>query len=955
MRKTMTRRTFLQAAAATAAAGTLALSAINSGSALAETDAATRGDIKRIRSCCRGCGKMECGVWVTVENGRAIKIEGDESARHSAGNCCTKSQASLQAAYHPGRLHYPMKRTTARDANDPGWVRISWDEAYQAMADGYKTVTGKYGGTSLISMRGTSRMWAMGANCWTVPLGGKNGIDAVQICKGPRRAAGSLTVENAMFFNATNDDALVYVQWGTDQSQSNYDDSCRSLVDAFTHAKAFISIDPRKSNAGKEADYHLALRPGSDMMLIMAWTRIVMDQQLYDDLLVKRWSNAPFLWCEECEPTDWNTSRLNHSKNLIVKTRLLTEADVKEGGSQSRFMVWDNIHNRLSYFDADENVAMWEGQTEHDLSTTGWEYERGGWVPDPAPFPVDIDPAIWGEFDVTLKDGRQVKVKPVFQKYWDECVSEWTVEKAAEACDLDPNLLEEACLVWATRIDPRRGNGGLNIQLAPEQTGNSVQTYRAVYNLIFMTDNYDVPAGNRGMTRAPIDAGGMGSVYRAPQNPNAPVLSNWDKRANVLGTEQFPFTRWWGMWSDATSVYNACHTGEPYPIKCALIASGDFMNQSNAIYAYESLLGLDFIVTIDLWHHPSSEIADILMPAQHWLEIPGWPRMSQGASGAYGATCHCIEAPGEAKFDPQIMIEGMRYLDEPYYDPNQGDAWDQPIELTLDDHVKGTGMKWTEYERSFQENGWWEAKVEQPERWGTYRRYQMGYLRQADSTQMTGVDWTPGMTTPTMKCEIWSTIMETYLGADAALPQAKEPPLSPISTPELFEEYPFNMTTGRRIPVYFHSEHRQLPWCREQWLVPRMEINPTDAESLGIEQGDWCWIESKWGKVRQVADLSHGIKPGVINCEHQWWYPELEQADKGFKLSCINCLVNKDAQDPVGGSTQLRAYPVKVYKATAENSPFGNPCPCGDDGVEIIHTPDDPRLKEWLPTYEGRE
>ena len=46
---------------------------------------------------------------------------------------------------------------------------------------------------------------------------------------------------------------------------------------------------------------------------------------------------------------------------------------------------------------------------------------------------------------------------------------------------------------------------------------------------------------------------------------------------------------------------------------------------------------------------------------------------------------------------------------------------------------------------------------------------------------------------------------------------------------------------------------------------------------------------------------------------------------------------------------------MKVYKATPENSPFGNPVPCGDDGTPIIHTCDDPRLKEWQPLYEGRE
>ena len=104
---TITRRTFAKMAAATVATAAVVAPA---GGALAEsstTTASGAGDTKRVRSCCRGCGKMECGVWVIVENGRAIRTEGDESAFHSMGNHCGKGQASLQAAYHPDRLTTP--------------------------------------------------------------------------------------------------------------------------------------------------------------------------------------------------------------------------------------------------------------------------------------------------------------------------------------------------------------------------------------------------------------------------------------------------------------------------------------------------------------------------------------------------------------------------------------------------------------------------------------------------------------------------------------------------------------------------------------------------------------------------------------------------------------------------------------------------------------------------------
>ena len=84
-----------------------------------------RDRVKRIRSCCRACGKCECGVWVTVQDNKVIKVEGDESNAHSRGHCCAKSQASMLALYHPDRLRYTMKRTNPKGEDDPGWVRVN--------------------------------------------------------------------------------------------------------------------------------------------------------------------------------------------------------------------------------------------------------------------------------------------------------------------------------------------------------------------------------------------------------------------------------------------------------------------------------------------------------------------------------------------------------------------------------------------------------------------------------------------------------------------------------------------------------------------------------------------------------------------------------------------------------------------------------------------------------------
>lgn len=962
---TMSRRSFAKLMAATGAVCAITGS-MTPTTALAETDEVSTAEVKHIRTACRGCGKMECCVWVTVSDGRVVRIEGDDSAWGANGNCCPKSQASIQAAYHPDRLHYPMKRTNPKTDNDPGWERLTWDEALQYLYDNVSSIQEKYGKNTLAGLAGTSRMWGNDSYRALVlfAFGTLNEIAANQICKGPRRAIGSMTIANGMHFQANVDRPRVYVQWGTDQTQSNYDDSCRTLADVVQECESFISIDPRKSNMGKEADIHLALRPGTDQAMALGWTNIVMDRGLYDEYLCKYWSNGPFLICQEVEPTGWVGIRTNqdNSGKFEFKTRLLKQSDIMEDGDVHKFMVWNNATNSLIWFDAgeeSETFGMFEGQEHHNIPTTGFDYKYGGWVPDkPAP-PEGIDPALWCDdegFEVTLKDGRKVKCKTAWQTYWDNCVAEWTLEKTAEVCDVPAEDIEKACLTWATRIDPRVGNGGLNAQLAPEQCGRAGQTFRTIFILTFITDNWDVPGGNRGVTRA--QSGGGFPPY-SPPSTSAPV-SKMESRADQCGGDRFPMLKWWYAWTDATSVWDAAHTGNPYPIKTAITVAGDFMNQSNANYAFEALMSMDFTCTVDLWETPSARISDLVLPACHWLEVPGYVRYSQGAAGHFGVHQQCVKPPADVIYEGEIARKLFKITGRPYWDPATGDPWEERSQTEhLDPIAQRYGFEtFDKMAEEFQKHGYWSAKEYMPEDWGTYRRYLMGYERSGDASSVNGRagrwDGVPGMKTPTMKCEIWSTIMESIGLEGEELPYYLEPPVSPVSTPELYEEYPFNMTTGRRSPVYFHNEHRQLPWCRELWPVPRMEINPEDAAELGIEQGDWCWIESPWGKIRQVADLYYGVKRGVINCEHQWWYPESQSYTKGYELSSINCLVNKDAQDPISGASQLRAYCVKVYKATPENCPDGKVIPTDQAGIQIIATSDDPRLKDWLPDYEGR-
>ena len=1040
----LTRRAFTKLAAVTGAA--VACTAAAPNAALAEdAGAAARGDdVKRVRTCCRGCGKMECGVWVTVQNGRAVKVEGDQSSFQSSGNCCGKSQSSIQAAYHPDRIYHPMKRTNPK-GEDPGWQRITWDEAMQTIGEKFQQIIDRYGGQSIFNMAGTSRQWVYGPYAfykWLFDT--PNAHVASEICKGPRRLMGWISSVDGAPWMALRDGPRVYVQWGTAPENSNYDDSCRNLVDKMNEADVHICIDPRLSGSGKEADYWLNLKPGTDGALALCWQHIIIEHDLVDWEFVKRWTDASLLVVEDMEPTGGRYIDLSSPvqvpplEDLIgtkLKTRLLKESDLKEGGSPHKFYAWNKNANDgaggLVYWDAD--ATQWEGcnhvaPTRDQMEVVYKGTSQEGYLPPLSYWELEeagIDFDLKGTHEIELADGTKHVAKPVWA-YLEESVKECTTEWCQEKTGLDPALVEEACLAWATRPEGQTyGNGGIHLNLAPDQVGNCAQTVRAVLHLSYMTGNFDGPAGNRGLTRTPVDEQataapgvnmpqevkwtlkGMEAITGEPQCPpfylpdvkleptNIP-----DRReilSNMVGAEKFPILPYYNEWADATCIWEACINGDPYPLKGGINESGSFMNMSNATLAWEALSKLDFWVDINMFHHPGTEMADIILPCQHWTELNNI-RVSQGASGGIGLTQRAIEPPADTKFDYDInrlIFEALEKQGNPngtwmsikgdgpgaYHHDDRLEEWFQAHNEKSGFDTRYPGCKWEHFEdfkEDFQENGWINAKEIEPDRWGTYRRFETGWMRMGKDA-CTAAPWSVddsgqpvnnfGCPTPNARVEFWSMAFETYC-IDMAnefepgkfdpikeMMPNYEPPASSADGGKIdLEEYPIILTTGRRIPVYFHSEHRQLPWCRELWPAPRLEMNPADAAELGLEQGDWAWIETEWGKVRQSVDLYHGIAKGWANAEHAWWFPELPAPTHGCMLSNIECIWDPHGQDKFISSHHMRGVPVKIYKATPENCPDGKVIPCApEDGTEIIYDASDPRLKEWLPNYEIRK
>lgn len=117
----------------------------------------------------------------------------------------------------------------------------------------------------------------------------------------------------------------------------------------------------------------------------------------------------------------------------------------------------------------------------------------------------------------------------------------------------------------------------------------------------------------------------------------------------------------------------------------------------------------------------------------------------------------------------------------------------------------------------------------------------------------------------------------------------------------------------------YHSELRQIRPAREKVPDPIVSINAETARRLGIFNGDWVWIETRFGRIKQRARLTNEVHPNMVHVQHGWWYPEMSGEDPilhGVFISNANVLCPDDPEycsKEIGG-WPLTAIQCAVYK-----------------------------------------
>ena len=446
-------------------------------------------------------------------------------------------------------------------------------------------------------------------------------------------------------------------------------------------------------------------------------------------------------------------------------------------------------------------------------------------------------------------------------------VNEYPLDRVAKITWVPKKKIREAARLFAT-VKPAAIQWGVAI----EQQITCVDNNRALMALMGITGNIDIPGGQM-LFKSPeiINVGQFGAHRMLPE----------EQKIKRLGGDRFRLAGNFAI-INPKCVWDAILEEKPYPVKMLFfISSNPVITRANAKEVYRALEKVEFMAVSDFFLTPTAELADIVLPAATWLEMDYigdyWKRHG------YLLPRRKVIQVGECRSDHEMLNDlGHRV--------GQGDYWWDTFEDGLDHILEPIGITWKE----FKKKGYMRGEVK-------YQKYKE-----------------TGFSTPTRKFEIFSTVLDSW-GADP-LPQFQEPPESPYSTPELYKKFPYIIITGKRLPGFFHTENRQLPWMRELHRDPVVEIHPDTAKKEGVSQGDWVVIESPRGSIRQRAKIYAGIDPRVVSAEHGWWFPEKKDPGHGWDESNINILTDNsfEACDPSIGATPVRTLLCRIYPEKKE-------------------------------------
>ncbi len=252
-----------------------------------------------------------CGVLITVEDGRATKIQGDPAHPVTRGFLCAKVAKYLDRVYSPDRVQYPMRRVAAKGLaaeqrssaphGQPGaaapaqsksvhaessqaWQRITWDEALDEIASRFRSIVSEFGSEAILPYSYGGTLGALNGSSMDRRFFNRLGASQLErtICSAAGEA-GLLSVLGVKL--GTEPEQFIHsryiIAWASNIHGNNVH-LWPFIEEARRKGAKLVVIDPYRTRTAACADWYLPINPGTDCALALAMMHVIIGEGLHD-------------------------------------------------------------------------------------------------------------------------------------------------------------------------------------------------------------------------------------------------------------------------------------------------------------------------------------------------------------------------------------------------------------------------------------------------------------------------------------------------------------------------------------------------------------------------------------------------------------------------------------------------------------------------------------------------
>jgi thiosulfate reductase/polysulfide reductase chain A len=244
---------------------------------------------ERFPTYCEVCF-WKCAGWTYKdEDGKILKIVGNEEDPHCNGRLCPRGTGGIGMYYDEDRLKKPLIRVG--EPGNQSFREASWEEALDLVAKNLNKIKKEHGPECVaLFSHGTGgkmlshMLKAFGSPNITAP--------SFAQCRGPREVAFAATFGEEVLSPERTDirDTKCLVLIGSHIGENMHNGQIQEMSEAIDKGATIITVDPRFSTAASHSKFWLPIKPATDMALLLAWIHVILKEDLYDKKYIEKYA-----------------------------------------------------------------------------------------------------------------------------------------------------------------------------------------------------------------------------------------------------------------------------------------------------------------------------------------------------------------------------------------------------------------------------------------------------------------------------------------------------------------------------------------------------------------------------------------------------------------------------------------------------------------------------------------